>query len=166
MLYVPLDFKNALKIDSEAYVSTIAQTELERIQQKAPTNIFKTDYPSNFQIQVKNDPLEKQLGIATPIFVIGDHPFAEQFVVMNNLIGPFIGLHFMRHISMVIDTTHNLMFFPHLTRQIKSATGETNAVPQSVFTDDSFAILPKITKTVRAFVDYSPPWNTTRIETP
>ena len=55
-LYVPLDFENGSTIDafsdSGAYVSAIAQKELERIKQQAPSNITKTDQPPNFQIQV------------------------------------------------------------------------------------------------------------------
>ena len=47
MLYVPLDFENGLTIDalvdSGAYVSAIAQRELDRIQQQAPSNILKID---------------------------------------------------------------------------------------------------------------------------
>ena len=45
MLYVPLDFENGLTIDalvdSGAYVSAIAQKELDRIQQQPPSNIQK-----------------------------------------------------------------------------------------------------------------------------
>ena len=58
MLYVPLDFENGLTIDalvdSRAYISAIAQTELDRIKQQAPSNILKVDGPPNFQIQVAN----------------------------------------------------------------------------------------------------------------
>ena len=53
MLYVPLDFENGLTIDalvdSGAYVSAIAQTELDRITQQAPANIFKIDDPPIFK---------------------------------------------------------------------------------------------------------------------
>ena len=52
MLYVPLDFENGLTIDalvdSGAYVSAVAQKELDRIQQQAPSNILKIDDPPNF----------------------------------------------------------------------------------------------------------------------
>ena len=118
MLYVPLDFENGLTIDalvdSGAYVSAIAQSELDRIKQQSPSNILKNDDPPNFQIQVANGQLEKPTATATLKFDIGDHIFAEHFVVMKNLTGPIIGLHFMRHNSVVIDTTHGLIHFPHL----------------------------------------------------
>ena len=58
MLYVPLDFENGLTIDalvdSGAYVSAIAQEELDRIQQQSPSKILKNDDPPNFQVQVAN----------------------------------------------------------------------------------------------------------------
>ena len=38
----------------------------------------------------------------------------EREVVIKSLRGPVIGLHFMRHNSVVIDTTHGLIPFLHL----------------------------------------------------
>ena len=101
MLYVPLDFENGLTkdalVDSGVYVSAIAQKELDTIKQEAPSNILKIDDPPNFQIQVANGQLEKLTATATLKFDIGDHIFAEHFVVMKNLTGPIIGLLFMKH---------------------------------------------------------------------
>ena len=95
MLYGPLDFENGLTIvalvDSGAYVSAITQKELDRIKQQSPSNILKIDDPPNFQIQVANGQLEKPTATATLKFDIGDHIFAEHFVVMKNLTGPIIG---------------------------------------------------------------------------
>ena len=58
MLYLPLVFENNLTIDalvdSGAYVSAIAHTELDKIKQQAPANIFKIDDPPDFRIQVAN----------------------------------------------------------------------------------------------------------------
>ena len=125
MLYVPMDFENGLTRDalvySGAYVSDIAQNELVRIKQQAPSNFLKIDEPPNIQIQVASGQLEKPKSTATPKFDTGDHFFAENFVVMKNLTGPIIGLHFVRHNSVVIDTTHGLIHFPHLTMQFESA---------------------------------------------
>ena len=63
MLYVPLDFENTLTVDalvdSGAFVSAIAQDDLETIKQKAPKNILNIDDPPNFQIQVANGQLQK-----------------------------------------------------------------------------------------------------------
>ena len=157
ILYVPLDFKNGLTIDalvdSGAYVSAIARTELERIKQQAPANIFKIDDPPNFQIQVANGQLEKPISTATFKFDFGDNTFAEHFVVMKNLTGPIIGLHFMRHNSVVIDTTHGLIHFPHLTMQAKNAAIEASAKPHSVLIQDNTTVPPMTTKTITAFVD-------------
>ena len=64
MLYVPLDFENGLTIDalvdSGACVSAIAQKELDRSKQQAPSNTLKINDPPNFQFQVVNGQLEKQ----------------------------------------------------------------------------------------------------------
>ena len=58
MLYIPLDFRNGLTIDafvdSGAYVTAIAQKELDGVKQQAPSIILKIDDPPNFQIQVAN----------------------------------------------------------------------------------------------------------------
>ena len=61
MLYVPLDFKNGLKIDDLVDSGAIAQTELDRIKQQAPANTFKIDDPPNFQVKVANGQLEKPI---------------------------------------------------------------------------------------------------------
>ena len=130
MLYVPLDFDNGLTIDalvdSGAYVSAIAQKELDRIKQQSPSNILKIDDPPNFQIQEANGQLEKPTATTTLKFDIGHHNFAEQFVVMKNLTGPIIGMHFTRHNNVVIDTTHGLIHFQHLTMQAKNAAIEAS----------------------------------------
>ena len=144
MLYVPLDIENGLTIDalveSAAYVSAEAQKELDRCNQQAPSNIPKIDETPNFQIQVAKGQLEKPIATTTLKFDIGDHIFAEHFVVMKNLTGPIIALHFKRHNSVVIDTTHGLNHFPHLTLQVKSALSQTCAKPQVVFIHDSITI--------------------------
>ena len=72
-----------------------------------------------------------------------------------------IGLHFMRHNSVVIDTTHGLINFPHLTSQVKSAASETKAKPQVHFIHGTLKIPPMTTKTITASVDHPSEWNTT-----
>ena len=170
ILYGPLDFENGLTIvalvDSGAYVIAIAQRELDRIQQQAPSNILKIDDPPNFQIQVANGQLEKPTVTATLKFDIGDHIFADHFVVMKNLTGPIFGLHLMKHNSVVIDTTHGLIHFPHLTMQVENASRQASAKPQLVLIHDSKTIPQMTTKTITAFVDHSSEWNTTGTVTP
>ena len=85
---------------------------------------------------------------------------------MKNLTGPIIGLHFMKHNSVVNDTTHGLIHFPHLTMQVKSASSQASAEPQPVFIHDSVTIPHMRTKTITAFVDHSSEWNTTGTVTP
>ena len=140
-------------VNSGAYVSAIAQNKLDTIKQKAPINILKIDERPNFQIQVANGQLEKPLATVTPKFEFGDNIFAEHFVVMKKLLGPITGLHFMKNNSAIIDMTHGLIHFPHLTMQVKTASIETTAKPQPVITDDALTKPPRTTKTITAFVD-------------
>ena len=137
MLYVPLKFENGLTIvaiaDSGAYVSAIVQKELDISKQQAPSNISKIDDPPNFHIQVENGQIEKSISTATLNFDIEDKNFAEHFVVLKNLTWPLIGLHLMRHNKVVIDTTHGLIHFPHLTKQTKKTAIETSAKLQPGF---------------------------------
>ena len=147
-------------------MSALAQKELDRIKQQSPSNILKIDDPPNFQIQVANGQLEKPTATATLKFDIGDHIYAEHFVVMKNLTGPIIGLHFMRHNSVVIDTTHGLIHFPHLTMQVKSALSQTSVKPQAALIQDNITIPQMTTKTITAFVDHVSEWKTTGTVTP
>ena len=123
MLYVPLDFENNLTVDAVvdtgAFVSAIARNDLDTTKEKAPNKVLKIDDPPNFQLQVSNGQLEKPSTTARLKFEIGDNILAEHFVVMKKLTGPIIGLYFMRNNSVVNDTAHGLIPFPHLTRQVK-----------------------------------------------
>ena len=156
MLNVLLDFENGSTIDalvdSRTYVSAIAQKEVDIIKQQAPSNILKIDDPPNFQFHVANGQLEKPIATATLKFDIGYQIFAEHFIVKKNLIGPIIGLHFMRHNSLVIDTTQGLVHFPHLTELVKSALTGTSAKPQAVLIHDSKTVPQMRSKTITAFV--------------
>ena len=139
---------------------------MDRIKQQAPSTVLKIDDPHNFQIQVANGQLEKPIATTTINVAIEDHIFSEHFVVMKNMTGPIIGLHFMRHNSVVIDTTHSLIHSPHLTMQVKSASSQASAKPQAVLIHDSITIPQMTTKTITAFVDHLSEQNTTGIVTP
>ena len=168
--FVPLDFEKKLSvdalIDSRTYVSAIAQNELDTIKQTAPSNILVSNDPPIFQIQVGNGQLHKQVATTTPKFEVEDNTFAEHFIVKKKLTWAIIGLQFLRNNSVVIDTTHGLIHFPHLTMQFKTASSETTTKLQPVITDDALTIPPTITKTITAFVDHPSKWNTTGTVTP
>ena len=65
MLDVPLVFESNPTIDalvdSGAFVSAIAQDDLDTIKQKALNNILKIDDPPNFQTQVANRKVRKTI---------------------------------------------------------------------------------------------------------
>ena len=170
ILYVLLGCKNGFTIDnlvaSGAYVSATAQSERDRIKQQDPANTFKIDDPLNFQIQVANGQLEKPIATATLKFDMGNKNFAEHFVVMRNMTGLIIGLHLMKHNSVVIDTTQRLIHVKHLTMQSKNAAIETSAKAETVLIHDSTTVPLKTTNTITAFVDLASKWNTTGTGTP
>ena len=85
---------------------------------------------------------------------------------MKKLRGPLIGLRFLRNNSVVIDTTHDLIYFPHLSMQVKTASSETTTKPQPVNSDEALTIPPPTTKTITDFVDHPSRWNTTGTVTP
>ena len=153
-------------MDSRAFVSAIDQNDLDTVKEKAPNNILKNEYAPNFTIHVAYGKLEKPLSTATVKFENGDNVFAKHFVVMRNRTGPIIGLHFMKNKRVVIDTTHGLIHFPHLTMQFETASSETTTKHQPVITDDALTIPPTTTKTITTFVDHQSKWNTTGIVTP
>ena len=72
----------------------------------------------------------------------------------------------MRNNSVVIDRTHGLTHFPHLTMQVKTTSCETTTKPQPVISDDALTIPPTTTKTITASVDHPSKWNTTGTVTP
>ena len=152
ILYVPLDFDNNLTVDafvySGAYVSPIAQIDLDTTKQKAPFITLKTDDPPNFQIQVADGQKETSLATALLNFEIEDNTIAENFVLMKKLPGPIIGFLFMSNNSVVTGTTRGLVHFPHLTMQVKTASTETTGKPQSLITDDALTIPPRTTNTI------------------
>ena len=170
MLSVPLDFENNLTVDAlvdaGAFINAIPQNHLNTIKGMAPSNIINIDDPPNFQIQVANGKLENRLATASLKFEIGVNIFAEHFVVMKKITGPIFGLHFMRNNSVVIETTHGLIHFPHLTMQVKTASSETTTKPQPDITDDALTIPAMTAKSITAFVDHPAKWNTTGTVTP
>ena len=163
---MPLDFENKLTVDALVDSGDFFQNDLDTIQEKAPNNILKIDDPPNFHIQVANGQVEKLLATATLNFEIGNNSFTEHFIVMKKLTGPINGLHLMRNNSVVIDTPHGLIHFPHLTMQFKTASNETTTKPQPVITDDALTIPPTTTKAMTAFFDHPSKWNTTGTVTP
>ena len=72
----------------------------------------------------------------------------------------------MKHNSVVIDTTHGLIHFPHLTMQAEKAAIEASAKPQPVFIRDNTTVPPMTTKTMTTFVDHPSERHTTGTVTP
>ena len=167
MLYVLLEFDNGLTedalVDWRTYVRAIVQSLNDN---KPPPKKFKIDDSPSFQIQVANGQLEKPIATTTLAFDIGDNTFAKHSVVMTNLTGPIISLHYTGHNNGAIDTTHGVIHFPHLTMQAKNAVSAASAKLQPVFFDDSTTVPLMTTKTIKAFVDHFSEWHITGTVTP
>ena len=84
---------------------------------------------------------------------------------MKILTGPVIGLHFLRHKKLVIDTTQVLIRFSNLQVQVKSAASKTSAKPQASLNDKTLTKPPMTTKTITNF-DHPSESNTTYALTP
>ena len=119
-----------------------------------------------FQTEVENCLLGKPYATVKLKSGVEKNMFAEHFVVMKKLTGPRIGLILIGNNNVVIDTRHGLIYFPHLTMQIKIAPSETIAKSQSVIFDDVLTIPPTTTKSYTAFIDHPLKWNTTGTVTP
>ena len=102
---VTLDFKNGRTIvalvDFGAYVIGIAESELERIKQQIPTNIFRIQNAPNFRMQVAKGQLEKLKTTTSINFDIGNITLAEHVVSIEKAARSLIGLHFGRHKGVV-----------------------------------------------------------------
>ena len=109
---------------------------------------------------------KKPTAIATMWFEIGDFEFAEHFVVMRNLTGPIIGLHFMRHNSVVLDITHGILHFPHLSMQVKSVDEPKSVRPQAVIIPEDITIPAMVTRNIKAYTNFNSHFRTTGIITP
>ena len=169
MLYVPLDLENGLTIDalvdSGAYISAIAMNWTEA-NKKHPLISSKLTILRSFKIQVANGQLEKPFATTTLECAPGDHFFAKHFVVMKNLSGPTIGLHLLRHISVVNDTADGPVHFPRMTMQIKSAVNDTCVRRQAALIHDALTVPRMTTKTIKVVADHPSEWNTTGTVTP
>ena len=93
-----------------------------------------------FFVHVANDQVEKLLRIALLKFDIEYHIYAKHFVVKEELRGPIISLHFMRHNSVVIDTTRGLIHFQQMTMQVKIVPSKKSARPKVVLNHDALTV--------------------------
>ena len=66
----------------------------------------------------------------------------------------------MTNNSVVIDTTHGLIQFPHPTMHVKT-TSQMSPKPQTVLNVDALTTPPTKTKTITGFVDHPSEWSTT-----
>ena len=141
-------------VNSYDCVSSIAEPIKHNWPIKLPTKVLKNDEPPIFQIQLANGHFEEATAAATLRFDIGGQNFAEQFVVTKILAKFSFEMKFLRHINIVSDTNHGLIFLPHFTMDVGSAESITSVKPQSLLSDDNLTDPSISTKTIATVVDH------------
>ena len=146
-------------VDSGAYISAIVQNE-SHTKNKGPEQHPQNRQPTQFSETSSNGQIQKPLAPVTIKLDIGDYTFGDHFVVMKNKTGALKELHFMKTRNVVIDMVDGLIHFPYLTIQVRT-TSKKVATPQVFLGDAALTIPPRATKTITAFNDHPPEWNTT-----
>ena len=79
----------------------------------------------------------------------------------TTLTGLIIGLHFMHHNSAILDITHRIINFPHLSMQANSTEEQKISKPQAVMIPEDTTIPPLMTRTTKAFATHFTQFNPT-----
>ena len=98
MYNVPMDFEKLTLdglIDTGALTSAISEQDLNKIKLLAPEAITDTGFAPNFQIMVANGQLETPIETVCLTIEVADVMFEENFIVMEVLPNPLIGLCFL-----------------------------------------------------------------------
>ena len=115
MLYFPMDFGELTLdglIDTGAHSSAIPEADLRKIRLLAPQSIVKEGPAPSFQIMVANGDLETPKSTVELKFEVSDIEFHENFIVMEKLSSPIIGLMFLRRNHTVLDMAKVYLIFP------------------------------------------------------
>ena len=110
--------------------------------------------------QVANCQLEKPKTKTTLKFAIRDYTLQNTVSNWGSKQGPILGFTTW-NTSILIDGTHDLIQFPHLTMQVKSNHGENGTKPQFVKSAHKWTKSPLTTTTITALIDYPSYWNKT-----
>ena len=145
MLYFPMDFGELTidgLIDSGALSSAIPEADLRKIRLSAPQSIVKEGPAPTFQIMVANGQLETPKSTVELKFEVGDFAFHENFIVMEKLTGPIIGLMFLQRNHTVLDMRQGILNFPYFSMQLKTADHKYSNVLEPILNPDDVTIPP------------------------
>ena len=129
-------------IDTGALSSAIPEADLRKIRLLAPQSINKEGPAPSFQIMVAIVQLETPKSTVELKFEVGDIEFHEIFIVMENMIGPIIGLMFLQRNHTVLDMRQGILNFPYVSMQPKTANNKDSNVLEPILNPDDITIPP------------------------
>ena len=169
MYYMPMDFeKRTLDglIDTGALTSAISEQDLNKIKLFANESIKETGPPPNLQIVVANGQLEVPIGTVLLEFEVADFMLRENFIIMENLPNPLIGLCFLRRNNAIFDVTQGILTFPYLSMQLKPDTQVTIRQLTPLFAESTYTTQPGETLAITSRMPHLLDHDATGIVTP
>ena len=145
MLYFPMDFGELTLdglIDTGAHSSAIPEADLRKRRLLAPQSIVKEGPAPSFQILVANGDLETPKSTVELKFEVGDIEFHENFIVMEKLSSPIIGLMFLQRNHTVLDMRQGILNFPYFSMQLKTADHKYSNVLDPILNPEDVTISP------------------------
>ena len=167
MYYFPKDFEKLTLdglIDTSAVTSAIS--EADKIKLLSNEAIKDTGPAPNFQIMVANGQLERPIGTVLLEFEVADFQFQENFIVMNTLPNPLIGLCFLQRHNALFDIRQGIKTFPYLSMQLRPEHTTNTRVATPLLTEPIYTIQPGETLAISSKMPHLIDHNATGIVTP
>ena len=120
-----------------------------KVQQNASQCIINKAPPPHFKVQYANAELEQPLATYTPRFKIGDYPFEETFIFINQTSFPILGLAFPRKNTAMLDTAQGTIDFPkiQITMALTDAMQKCNLKPITIKTSTRYPHILTVSST-------------------
>ena len=122
--------------------------------------------PPPFKLQVANGDIEDPKKTILLQYEIGDMNFNETFIVAQRLIGPILGLAFLKNNSAILDVSQGLLHFPHLTYSIATVENTRNRKLYRVHTKTPITIPTETTQMISVHTEVSSNVDTTGVVNP
>ena len=129
-------------IDTGTHSSAIPEADLRKIRLLAPQSIVKERLAPSFQIMVANGDLETPKSTVELKFEVGDMEFYENFIVMEKLSSPILGLMFLQRNHTVLDMRQGISNFPYFSMQLKTADHKYSNVLEPILYPEDVTISP------------------------
>ena len=139
---------------------------LNKIKLLANEAIKETGPPPNFQIKVANGQLEVPIGTVLLEFEVADFMLKENFIIMEDLPNPLIGLCFLRRNNAIFDVTQGILTFPYLSMQLRPETQTSIRQALPLFAENTYTLQPGETLAVASKMPHLMDHDATGIVTP